>query len=237
MATCDLEEGRWYAEASTRTKPTTPTLVTKFSTSQKRHPSSVRTRHEASLATQRDARLRAERNRRNTFIGGGVALVALVGSISVWAMQPTPSGHGDIQEFPIQGRTHIQRGQSHPAYNSTPPTSGWHYADQVASPGVHAEAIPNEVQVHNLEHGEIMVQYDCPSGCAETVSALERIVKSYPKKVLLAPYPGMGRPIALTSWGRLMYLDTPDEATIRAFVKAYKDKGPEFFPDEPMATP
>ena len=157
--------------------------------------------------------------------------------VSVWAMQPSAVGAGDIQEFPIQGRTHIQRGQSHPAYNSTPPTSGWHYADQVASPGVHAEAIPNEVQVHNLEHGEVMVQYDCPTGCPDTVAELERIVKTYPRKVVLAPYPGLGRPISLTSWGRLTYLDTPDEATIRAFVKAYKDKGPEYFPDEPMATP
>ena len=203
----------------------------------KPRPTSARARQEASLASQRDARLRAERNRRYGYIGGGVALIGLVGMLSFWAMQPSAVGVGDLQEFPIQGRTHIQRGQSHPAYNSTPPTSGWHYADQVASPGVHAEAVPNEVQVHNLEHGEVMVQYDCPTGCPDTVAALERIVKTYPKKVVLAPYPGLGRPISLTSWGRLTYLDTPDEATIRAFIKAYKDKGPEFFPDEPMATP
>jgi hypothetical protein len=62
-------------------------------------------------------------------------------------------------------------------------------------------------------------------------------VRSYPKKVILAPYPGIGKAIALTSWGRLIYLDTPDEQAIRAFVKAYKDKGPEYFPDEPMASP
>ena len=181
--------------------------------------------------------MRSARNRQVRYVGGGAAVLALLGSPTYWTMSPASTAIGDLQEFPIQGRTHIQRGQSHPAYNSTPPTSGWHYADQVASPGVHAEPIPNEVQVHNLEHGEVMVQYDCPSGCPDTVAALERIVRSYPKKVILAPYPGIGKAIALTSWGRLIYLDTPDEQAIRAFVKAYKDKGPEYFPDEPMASP
>jgi hypothetical protein len=171
------------------------------------------------------------------YLGGGAALIAVIAASVLWALQPASVGFGVLQEFPIQGRTHIQRAQNHPAYNSTPPTSGWHYGDQVASHGIHAEPVPNEVQVHNLEHGEIMVQYDCPSGCPDTLAALERIVKSYPKKVILAPYPGMGKPIALTSWGRLKYLNTPDETAIRAFIAAYKDKGPEFFPDEPMGNP
>lgn len=211
--------------------------MTTTATTPKPRQGSSRARQNASLASQRAARTKAERNRRVTYGAGAVVALAVVGGIAYLLLRPNSTEFGDLQEFPIQGRTHIQRGQSHPAYNSTPPTSGWHYADQVASPGIHAEAIPNEVQVHNLEHGEIMVQYDCPTGCPETVAALERVVKSYPKKVVLAPYPGIGKPIALTSWGRLTYLDSPDETAIRAFIKAYKDKGPEYFPDEPMATP
>ncbi len=198
---------------------------------------SARLGREASLASQRDARLRSRRRRLVTYWAfGGATLIAIVGLV-VWVSTPQSTAIGELQDFPIQGRTHIQRGQNHPAYNSVPPTSGWHYADQVATAGVHVDPIPNEVQAHNLEHGEVMVQYDCPTGCPEMVSALERIVRTYPRKVVLAPYPGIGRPIALTSWGRLKYLDRPDEAAIRSFVAAFKDKGPEVFPDEPMATP
>ena len=90
-------------------------------------------------------------------------------------------------------------------------TSGWHYADQVASPGIHAEPVPNEVQVHNLEHGEVMVQYDCPLGCPDTVAALERIVRSYPKKVILAPYPGIGAGYVLRQTPQAGFQITPGE--------------------------
>lgn len=177
------------------------------------------------------------RRRRRLLVGGAIAAVVIGAGIAYAVFRSPADGAGSVQEFPIQGRTHIQRGQAHPAYNSTPPTSGWHYADQVASPGVHAEPVPNEVQVHNLEHGEIMVQYDCPTGCPEMVAELERIVRSFPRKVVLAPYPGLGRRIALSSWGRLAYLEGADEGAIRGFIRAYKDKGPEYFPDEPMAVP
>ena len=199
--------------------------------------SSARARQEAALAAQREAR-RRETQRTRILWGGVITSVAvLLAALVYWLAVPASAAPGALQEFPIQGRTHIQRGQAHPEYNSKPPTSGWHYADQVASPGVHVDPIPNEVQVHNLEHGEIMVQYDCPTDCKEMVAALEAIVRTYPKKVLLAPYPGTGHPITLTSWGRVKYLEAVDEAVIRKYIADFKDKGPEVFPDEPMVKP
>ena len=92
------------------------------------------------------------------------------------------------------------------------------------------------MQVHNLEHGEIMVQYDCPQGCPEVLSKLEEIVRSYPKKVILAPYPGIveasgDKRIALTAWTKLVYVDEANEDYIRKFIRNHKDKAPEFFPD------
>ena len=214
----------------------TPVTDTSVASDQKRV-SGARARQEASLAAQREAR-RRETQRTRIIWGSMIAVVAiLLAALVYWLAAPASAAPGALQEFPIQGRTHIQRGQAHPDYNSKPPTSGWHYADQVASPGVHVDPIPNEVQVHNLEHGEIMVQYDCPSDCKEMIASLEAIVRSYPKKVLLAPYPGTGHPITLTSWGRLKYLEAVDEAVIRKYIADFKDKGPEVFSDEPMAKP
>ena len=192
-----------------------------------------RARREAALA-QRERVEQQERRRRQLMWGGLIAAgVIALGALGWWLWGP--SNEPRVQSIPIQGQTHIQRGQSHPPYNSTPPTSGWHWGDAVAPPGISREPIPAEMQVHNLEHGEIMVQYDCPQGCPEVISKLEEIVRSYPKKVILAPYPGLfehaQQRIALTAWGKLVYINEPDEAFIRKFIRNHKDKAPEFFPD------
>lgn len=112
--------------------------------------------------------------------------------------------------------------QPHPPYASSPPTSGarlpW-----LAGWGVHAVPIPLELQVHNLEHGGVAIQYHCPQGCAEVVARLEEIAKGR-DLVLVAPYPLMEPGIALTAWGRLERLQTFDERKILAFLEAWTGK-------------
>ena len=127
------------------------------------------------------------------WFAGGAAIILILGIGAVLAVnasiEPPPG-----RSVNLQGSQHIQPGESHPAYNTIPPTSGWHYAG-TTSWGVHTEPISNELQVHNLEHGGIMVQYNC-SDCPELVAQLEGVVKRYRSKVILAPYPGMPSRIA-----------------------------------------
>ena len=121
---------------------------------------------------------------------------------------------------PDQGRDHIQRGQSHPPYNSVPATSGWHYSIRGVAPaswGVHDEVLPDEALVHNLEHGGVGVHYNCPGGCAELVKQLAAIVARH-DKVIMAPYPGMDTRIALTAWNFLDGFNDFNEARITAFI-------------------
>ncbi len=133
------------------------------------------------------------------------------------------------ESFSIQGRQHIPVSSSHPAYNSVPPTSGWHYGDQVAPWGVATASVPNEVQVHNLEHGGIVIQYRDSSDAA-LIGQLTALAKSYPTKILLAPYPEMPYRVALTAWGRRERFDAFDDAAMRTFVAAHIDQGPEKVP-------
>lgn len=133
---------------------------------------------------------------------------------------------------PSLGNNHIQSIESpHPPYNSKPPTSGPH-VPFVARWGIYDRPIPNELQVHNLEDGGVLIQYDCKN-CAEMVQKIETLAKEYFQKsqagpqnsryghLLVAPYPGLDTPIALTSWGKIDKLNTFDEARIRRFIEAY----------------
>jgi hypothetical protein len=160
----------------------------------------------------------------------GIGLLFVVGiALVVGVRNPSPAEAPPERQVSVQGRQHVVPGQSHPPYNPTPPTSGWHYAI-TARWGVHASPIPDELQVHNLEHGGILVQYSC-ADCPELVAQLEGVVKRYRSKVILAPYPDMPQRISLTAWGKIAELEDFDEGTIVRFIETYRNKGPETVPD------
>jgi hypothetical protein len=158
-----------------------------------------------------------------------IGFLFVVGVAAAVIIQPSPLEPPPGRQVPIQGTEHVTPGQRHLPYNTTPPTSGWHYAG-TARWGIHSQPIPDELQVHNLEHGGILVQYNCDD-CPGLVAQLEGVVNSYRSKVILAPYPGMPQRIALTAWGRIAELTIFDEDDIASFIDAYRNKGPENVPD------
>lgn len=128
------------------------------------------------------------------------------------------------QEFENQGQTHIQPDASHPAYNSNPPTSGWHWA-QPANWGVYDKPLVDEQAVHNLEHGGIWISYkDIDS---ETQANLEKIARANSGSVILSPRETNESKIVLASWTRMEKLDTYDQAKILEFIKRNKNNSPE----------
>ena len=91
----------------------------------------------------------------------------------------------------IAGWEHIADGQKATDFNSVPPTSGQHYASP-ANPGISDIPIQDEVQVHNLEHGQIIIQYTC-TDCPEIVEKLKPFAEKHKPWVLVAPYPNRHR--------------------------------------------
>jgi hypothetical protein len=91
--------------------------------------------------------------------------------------------------------------------------------------------VPPELQAHNLEHGGVLLQYDCPQGCPELAAKLEALARGR-DYVLVAPWPGMGTRIALTAWGRIDTLDVFDRPRIESFIGAYAGQD-----HHPAATP
>src|SRR5258707_14448802 len=88
---------------------------------------------------------------------GVVAFVAMMGFLVWQQAQPIPHPGHDV---PIQGRNHITEGVPHDPYNSEPPSSGPHYATP-AHAGFYDQATADEYLVHSMEHGYVIIWYNC----------------------------------------------------------------------------
>ena len=127
--------------------------------------------------------------------------------------------------LPGSGRRAPSCGGPGSEYNSNPPTSGPH-AIQPAACGIYREPVTDIQQVHTLEHGAILVQYD-PSLPEEDVVRLEELGPFHRRPDPGGPRSGMPAPIAVTSWATVMLLDEVDEDIINAFHLRYEDQSPE----------
>lgn len=168
-------------------------------------------------------------------IGGVVllTLVIIVGGFLLWNSQATDdkarlSKSLMGEKMADEGSIHIARGKSHPAYNSNPPTSGPHWAD-VAGAGIKDETVPDELVLHSMEHGAAVVWYREGLGQAEIDKIKEAFYASSGKKIML-PRKDLDVPVALTSWGYLLKLQTIDEAKIKEFIETNNDRAPEKAP-------
>ncbi len=176
---------------------------------------------------QEAARRKRQRLQRMLTTVAVVVIVAAAVAWGVWAATRPKPGIA----YPAQGQAHIGPGESHPSYNSNPPTSGWHLPAP-APWGFYTNGLPDELLVHNLEHGGIWISYKNPSDTA-LVEKLEALSKRFPVKVIITPRPKDDSPIVLAAWTRLLKLDHYDEQQIIAFINAFKNKGPEQVPDMP----
>lgn len=147
------------------------------------------------------------------------------------------------------GRGHVPVGTK-VDYNSNPPTSGKHYEEWIKA-GVYDEAKDDRNLVHSLEHGYIIMSYNCsfgsqtnqkePSRSAEATSSgkvseecqklIEQLKFIFEKKgkhkLIVIPRPNLDSKIALTAWNYLDKFNDFDEKRIEVFIDAHRDQGPE----------
>ena len=140
-----------------------------------------------------------------------------------------PKGADMSVLYADQGRTHIQTDAEHPAYNSNPPSSGWHYATPV-NPGFYDKAIADEYIVHNLEHGDVWIAYRSDIGN----DVVEKLRVFADARTVIVPREANVTDIALVAWGRVDAFNIEngqlDETRIRDFIARYKNRGPEKVP-------
>jgi hypothetical protein len=185
-------------------------------------------------AAERQARLaavRAEQRKkergRAVWIGSiaGVLVLALVG-ISAWVIVDAGRDKAALQaqaDADIEGVEAIDGLTFNPVtpavdYPQSPPAGGDHNAAWLNC-GVYTEPVPNENAVHSLEHGAVWITYD-PALPAEDVATLQAFAdnQSY---VLVSPYEGLDTPVAISSWGYQLKVDSVDDERLPVFLQKY----------------
>ena len=128
------------------------------------------------------------------------------------------------------------------SYKNYPPTSGPHYGQPDGPASWQTDAAMREgTFIHNMEHGGIVIAYNCPSGsdCTTLKNQLDNYVQNlvpaepqfHEYKIVMTPYArGMTHRVALLAWHYLEFLDSYDQAAITRFYEAHVDQGPEHIP-------
>lgn len=187
-----------------------------------------------SSKTQREqARARQRREKMTTRLiwgGLGLAVLAVIGALVWQGVRPAAGEAVSIMTSSPHVPTDSDPGQ----YNSDPPTSGLHYANELEA-GFYDENIytyPAGYLVHNLEHGYVIFSYNCDlleeAACSDLKSQIRTVMNELGgTKMIAYPWPSLDVPLAMTSWGRLQRFETFDAEQAKAFYRANLNKAPE----------
>ena len=132
-----------------------------------------------------------------------------------------------------------RRQQKQPGpYNSAPPAGGVHY-DKTLPARFYEETdvaslpeYPEGYLVHNLEHGHIIIWYNCDlvdeAGCAGLKEQIREVMDEFDGlKVVAFPWKSLNVPVVMTSWDRTQRFESFNPAQARAFIHANRNRAPE----------
>ena len=160
-------------------------------------------------------------------LGGLFAITSEESGEAEVTVRPRSIGPGEEAAI-MPTRNHVPEGQS-VVYSTTPPTSGDH-RERWADCGIYPDGLPDEVIVHNLEHGNIVISYNL-SDQRET-----ELLRSVLATIPLAEEWGVTRfydkipegTLAVAAWGRRIRMPGFDLDGLARFFAAYAGVlGPE----------
>jgi hypothetical protein len=121
-------------------------------------------------------------------------------------------------------------------YPTNPPTSGAHYPVWAAFK-TYTTPIPRGFWVHDLEHGAIVITYNCPTSCDEDLAALQKFVDGLTadpactapvrKRIVVTPDPLLDVKFAASAWGFALKAACFDLGALGSFIAEHYGKGPE----------
>jgi hypothetical protein len=161
----------------------------------------------------------------------GLALACVTYDDGVCEPFPTNSAPGcpEIigEGFCSEGGTHVDIGTTI-GWGHEPPHSGPHYPAWETA-GEHTEVVERGYWVHNLEHGWIVLIYNCPAGCDAELDVLRQVLAMRPNMdILMTADPLLeGSKFAAISWTWVYAFDTPVLEELLCFADQHYNNSPE----------
>jgi hypothetical protein len=150
------------------------------------------------------------------------------------AIDATPPGTCEpvVAEHPSEGANHMPV-CSPLTFGTNPPSSGNHYGIWAAYQ-TYNRAIARGFWVHSLEHGAVVITYNCPGGCPSEVAEVQAYIDSLPsdcgstsRRIILTPDPELDVRFAASAWGFTLRANCFDRGAFAAFQDAHYGHGPE----------
>jgi len=144
-----------------------------------------------------------------------------------------------IDAVPLADSPHVPDGTA-VVYSSNPPSSGPHYGTWANFQEL-THPVDDGYLVHSMEHGAVLLLYDCPPGaaCDALVAALRAVRDAVPTdpacdpairtRVILAPRAANDVAVAAAAWGYVYRADCVDAASLTTFILDHYAKAPENF--------
>jgi hypothetical protein len=149
--------------------------------------------------------------------------------------EPTGACSAVLRSYEGTTATHLPE-CSDIVYASSPPVFGEHFPVWAAY-GTYDFPVPLGYLVHDLEHGAVVIYYDCPDGCADEVATVQAFVDALPAdprcaeavrvQVVLVPRPGLGARWAAAAWNHSLTADCFDPEIFGRFYDDHHGRGPE----------
>jgi hypothetical protein len=149
-----------------------------------------------------------------------------------------------VQQQGIEGANHVAV-CTVIEYGTNPPSSGDHYPPPYwAAYKTYASPVPEGFWVHDLEHGAVVLTYNCAVGqgdateCAAEVAAAQKMIDALPpdpvcvqlgisRRTVMTPDPKLDVRFAASAWGWTLRANCFDVTAFRDFALAHYDMGPE----------
>jgi Protein of unknown function (DUF3105) len=157
-------------------------------------------------------------------------IAVLSGGLLAGRDQPGVSGAANVvgEQFRDLGHAHLRPGESAPAYDSDPPTSGAH----VPAPIQRDEAqISDDQLLQALELGDVVIMYGSrapPAGlkalAGDVGAPFSPALAAAGQAVIIARRPGTTGLIGL-AWTHLLRVSTSDDPPLRTFAQAWLGRG------------
>lgn len=136
------------------------------------------------------------------------------------------SYHCELEGGPDGGCAYV-------SWDNNPPASGVHCPFWEPDCGEHDDVVPRCNWVHNLEHGWVILLWNCPGGCDAELEPFRQMLDDAPvqggfgSRILMTEDPELDSRFAVVAWDWVWEGDELDLEILHCFVTWHYGGGPE----------